>query len=288
MVRILTKQLNNMQGYARYLRLAMNMGRYGQVPFPKWSAYQPTRAFYSGLFQQPPNIPKLAGELRGLETGNHEKTNITNSLVFFQQDHHLSPVHSSRPSPFWGKKDSPTVYAAMRSMDRMATNSVGMECIPSAVAAWWKHRFADFARYRKWKRKDSGRMLKNVSGLFELMLLYLWFWRFQGWPGLRDDSNMHASCNHPNFSTWAHHASSTQPTLSHPSQAVCRVPWNLRKISMSSCPEATQATHQSCPRYATSGHRQVVAEGLKDAHVEPLQFCEQKTARQLLSWYIID
>jgi len=35
MVRILTKQLNNMQGYARYLRLAMNMGRYGQVPFPK-------------------------------------------------------------------------------------------------------------------------------------------------------------------------------------------------------------------------------------------------------------
>ena len=40
--------------------------------------------------------------------------------------------------------------------------------------------------------------------------------------------------------------------------------------------------------HATSGHRQVVAEGLKDAHVEPLQFCEQKTARQLLSWYIID
>ena len=180
--------------------------------------------------------------------GNHEKTNVTNSLVFFQQDHHLSPVRSSRPSPFWGKKDSPTVYAAMRSMDRMATNNVGMECIPSAVAAWWKHRFADFTRYRKWKRKDSGRMLKNVVGLFELMLLYLWFWRFQGWPGLRYDSNMHASCNHPNFSTWAHHASSTQPTLPHPSQAVCRAPWNLRKISMSSCPEATQATHQSCPR----------------------------------------
>ena len=73
---------------------------------------------------------------------------------------HLS-IQAIRPSlPFRGKKGSPIAYAAMRSMDRRATSSVGMECIPSAVAAW-EHRFAEFATENEKRTDVEGcRMLK--------------------------------------------------------------------------------------------------------------------------------
>ena len=143
--------------------------------------------FTQHYFQAAKNIPKLAGELRRLETVREQlfvtalcfKKQVTRfgfrkeplrqhmlSLQFIGcvsltvSSCHLS-IQAIRPSlPFRGKKGSPIAYAAMRSMDRRATSSVGMECIPSAVAAW-EHRFAEFATENEKRTDVEGcRMLK--------------------------------------------------------------------------------------------------------------------------------
>ena len=138
--------------------------------------------------------------------------------------------------------------------------------------------------------------MQNVEGLLELMIVEssIYLWRFQGWPEFEITAS-HASCNtqtSPNELIMPP-SSLLCSTVSHPSQAACRVPRNLWKISMSWCPGATQATHQSCPRLcdfwpqAGGGRRTEDPEGC--SHVMLMWnssvFVGTKTARQLFTWY---